>query len=348
MRSSSGGETSLEQGTHTDPSNPRSVALQTMWRSCGTYIWSKFREKPEFCTYVEPLHEKLLHGTSESFQAERNDGIENRLRHPAIEQHYFAEYPFQPEGGVALFRKRFSFEHYFLRVDEKDDELAKYLSRLDAYARWQQKRPLFKFCRFGLRTAWLVRNMGPVVIYIVRDPDAMFRSYWSFGGTQSYFIFALAHIVSKNRDCGLFTESAVRFGIPHVKRASVAEEMSEIHSLTRDFDPQIWRDLFLLLWALHLQHNIAHCDLLLDMDLLATCEPYRKEIEKRLVDLTGTPLSFAGAPQSRSAEAPGILVSPSGRELARHALQKLSEKTRFDAVDTLSDSARRTLEMLLY
>ncbi len=318
-----------------------------MWRSCGTYIWSKFREKPEFCTFVEPFHEKLLHGTSESFQAERNDGIENRLRHPAIEQHYFAEYPFQPGGGVPLFRKRFSFEHYFLRANDRDDELAGYLSNLDAHARKREKVPLFKFCRFGLRTAWLVRNMAPTVIYIVRDPDAMFRSYWSFGGPQSYFIFALAHIVSKNRNCELFAESAVRFGIPYVERPSVSEEMSEIHALTRDFDPQIWRDLFLLLWALHLQHNLAHCDLLLDMDLLATSKPCREQVEGHVEHLIGAHLSFAGVRQPRVAEAPGAVVSSSGCELARHALQKLAEQTRFENVDMLSAGSLRVIEMLL-
>jgi hypothetical protein len=318
-----------------------------MWRSCGTYVWSKFREIPQFCTFVEPFHEKLGYATTEDFEAERNQRIEFRLRHPPIDRHYFAEYPFHPNGGVPFFRKRFSFENYFMLASQQDEELHAYLSNLAVYAREQNRRPLFKFCRFGLRTAWMVQNFSPIVIYIARDPEAMFRSYWSFGGPQSYFIFALAMIVSKNRDCALFTEAAVRFGIPFIEKLSVAEELSEIYELTGDFDPQTWRDLFLLFWVLHLQHNSACCDLLLDMDMLATNEAYRERMEQHIAHLTGAHLSFAEVQQPRTTGAPGDLLSATGIELARNALRRLPEKMKAETVASLSPNSLRILQSLL-
>lgn len=323
------------------------IILQTMWRSCGTYVWSKFREKPNFCTFVEPLHEKLLHATSASFQAERDDGVEQRLRHPPIDRHYFAEYPFLESGGVPLFRKRFSFENYFMPAEQRDPELQAYLCSLFAHSGKQGRQPLLKFCRGGLRTAWLARRFSPVMIYVVRDPDAMFRSYWSFGGAQSYFLFALAMIVSKNRDCELFTEAAELLRIPAVVKPSVTEEMAQIYGATRSFTPQIWRDLFLLFWALHMCHNRAWSQAVLDMDLLATDKVYRKRMERRLAHLANTRLTFTGVQQPRTPEAPGVVLSTSGIALAHNAIQKLRESCTRKTVGPLSTGSMQVLDALL-
>lgn len=329
------------------PSNNSLIAMQTMWRSCGTYLWNKFRSDARFCAYDEPLHEKLLCATQESFQAEKNEGVEARLRHPSMDRHYFAEHPFLAGGGVPFFYKRFSFEHYYLRAEEHDPELQQYLSNLIFCARERGQRPVAKFCRAGLRTAWMAKFLSPTVIYLLRDPEAMFRSYWSFGGTESYFLFAVALIVSKNREHPLFTEAADVFKIPFVERSSVQEELTEIYCLTRKFDAQQWRDLFLLFWALHLKHNAVHCDILLDMDLLATEKRYCKQTEKAVNRLLQTELSLADARLSTIAEAPGKVLSPLGITLARNALRNLPEKADLSRSSNISEGSRRTLEAVL-
>ena len=348
------------------------VAVQTMWRSCGTYIWSKFREDAYFHAYDEPLHEKLLGTTQESFQREKEEGVEARLRHPAMDRHYFAEYPLQTGGGVPFFEKRFSFERYFMQAEESDPELRQYLAHLIACAHRQGRRPVAKFCRAGLRTAWLARNFSPLTIYLLRDPEAMFRSYWSFGGPQSYFLFALAMIVSKNRECVLFAEAAEQFKIPYVEKESVQEELREIYALTREFDPQAWRDLFLLFWALHLKHNAAYCELLLDVDLLAMQRPYRERMEEEINRAFSAGLSasfstsfstsfpprllarvsLADARLSSTAEAPGMVVSPDGATLARNALRNLPEETNSSYLSrmnssNMSDCALRAMGTIL-
>ncbi len=323
------------------------IAVQTMWRSCGTYLWNKFRQNPHFCAFDEPLHEKLLAATAESFQAEKNEGVESRLRHPSMAHHYFAEYPFLEGGGVSFFYKRFSFERYYMGAEEGDPQLQKYLSNLVLRAHQHSQRPVAKFCRAGLRTAWIAKVFSPTVIYLLRDPEAMFRSYWSFGGAESYFLFALALIVSKNRECPLFAEAAEIFKIPYVERNSVQEELTEVYRLTRAFDAQQWRDLFLLFWALHLQHNAAYCGLLLDMDLLATEKRYREQTGEAVNELLRTKLSFADARLSATAESPGKSLSPQGIALARNALRNLPEKLDALHLQNMSEGSRRTMEAVL-
>ena len=329
------------------PSPAGLIAVQTMWRSCGTYLWSKFRQNPHFCAFDEPLHEKLLSATAESFRAEKNEGVESRLRHPSMARHYFAEYPFLEGGGVPLFHKRFSFERYYMHADEGDPQLQKYLSNLILRAHQQLQRPVAKFCRAGLRTAWMAKVFSPTVIYLLRDPEAMFRSYWSFGGAESYFLFAMTLVVSKNRECPLFAEAAEIFKIPYVEKNSAQEELTEIYRLTRAFDAQQWRDLFLLFWALHLQHNAAYCGLLLDIDLLATEKRYREQTGEAVNELLRTRLSFADARLSATAEAPGKSISSQGLALARNALRNLPEKLDALHLQNMSEGSRRTMEAVL-
>lgn len=348
-------ETSAETGLQSEtgrkqipaPSPASLIAVQTMWRSCGTYLWNKFRQNLHFCAFDEPLHEKLLSATGESFQAEKNDGVESRLRHPSMDRHYFAEYPFLEGGGVPFFYKRFSFERYYMGAEEDDPQLQKYLSNLVLRSRQQSQRPVAKFCRAGLRTAWMAKVFSPTIIYLLRDPEAMFRSYWSFGGAESYFLFAMALIVSKNREHPLFAEAAEIFKIPYVEKNSVQEELTEIYRLTRAFDAQHWRDLFLLFWVLHLRHNAAYCGLLLDIDLLATEKRYREQTGEAVNELLRTRLSFADARLSATAQAPGKTLSVQGIALARNALRNLPEKLGALHLQNMSEGSRRTMEALL-
>jgi hypothetical protein len=315
-----------------------------MWRSCGTYLWNKFRGLPGFCAFAEPCHEKLLFSTSATFQKEMEEGVAAKLRHPPLDQHYFAEFPFEPAGGVRFFQKRFSFENYYLAEDAADTELEQYLAYLATYARQQNRRPLAKFCRFGLRTAWMKRVLGPTAIYVVREPDAMFRSYWSLSGQNSYFLYALLLILSKNRRCLLFREFADELALPEINRATVAEECVEAYKISQRLDAQALRDVFLLFWSLTLKHNLAHADLVFSIDGVATDAAYREQTSEHLEELIGIRIAMDDAHRPVTAPAPGILFSPRGRELIRRAVSFFPYGFDSPAVHKLSPETKAAIE----
>jgi hypothetical protein len=323
------------------------VCLQTMWRSCGTYLWSKFRNDPSFCTFIEPCHEKLLSASSEMFQKDMEGGITETLRHPVIDKHYFAEFPFQENGGVKFFQKRFSFENFYLPEDALDFGLDQYISYLLTCARDKDQRSFAKFCRFGMKTAWLKKNFQPTMIYVVRDPDAMFRSYWSLGGKDSYFLSGLVLTISKNRTSPLFQEIANEFSIPLIECATVAEEINAAHKIIQGLNEQALRDICMLLWALTLKHNMAHADVILDVDSLALNPTYRKEMEDRLTQDVGISFTFHDIKQPRQAEAPGTLVSPQGIEIVRRSVRNLQDTFHPSALQVLSAESRELFEATL-
>lgn len=327
-------------------SNPF-VCLQTMWRSCGTYLWNKFRNNHNFCTFIEPCHEKLLFATSEMFQKDMEEGVTTTLRHPHIDRHYFAEFPFQENGGVRYFQKRFSFEDYYLPEETDDEGLKQYITSLLDIARNQNRRSFTKFCRFGMKTAWLKKNFAPTMIYVVRDPDAMFRSYWSLGGKDSYFLCGLVLIISKNRNHPIFREAADHWKIPTINCSTSAEEINEAHKIVQGLDDQTLRDICLLLWAVTLKHNLAHADLLLDVDTLALNGNYRKQMEERLLQEIGIYFKFDDIQRPRQAAAPGSLVSPQGTEIIRRSMQCLPTDFNFPSLDGLSPESQKLFEALI-
>ena len=323
------------------------VCLQTMWRSCGTYLWSKFRNDPSFRTFIEPCHEKLLFATSEMFQKDMEEGVTDTLRHPPIDKHYFAEFPFQQNGGVKFFQKRFSFEDHYLSEHALDHELKQYMSFLLELARNQNRRAFTKFCRFGLKTAWLKKTFDPTVIYVVRNPDAMFRSYWSLGGKNSYFLSGLILIVSKNNRSPLFGEIAEKFAIPYIECPTTTEEINQAHKIMQTLDEQALRDICMLLWALTLKHNLAYADLILDVDSLALNPTYREEMETRLTHDIGISFTFDDIKQPRQAAAPGVLVSERGLEIIRRSMKHMTAGFSSSSLPVLSPESRALFEAVL-
>src|ERR1051325_9743587 len=162
----------------TSASSTDFVCIQTMWRSCGTYVWNKARGHPRMCGYFEPCSEWLLQDSGDHIERSMTTERLKRLRHP-VSSHYFSEFPFETGVGVAGFQKRFSFETYYMRRRQPDPELRQYIGDLVRRADCTHRRAAMKFCRFGLRSGWLRQAFSPSIVYVLREPDAMFRSYWS-------------------------------------------------------------------------------------------------------------------------------------------------------------------------
>jgi hypothetical protein len=318
-----------------------------MWRSCGTYIWNKFRNIESLYAYYEPCHEELVHQSAEGMERMFNGGkLLQVLRHPFTERNYFAEFPFQASGGVKFFKKRFSYEHFHMAPSDSDEELEQYIGFLVDYAYAHDRRPIAKFCRFGLRSAWMKRVFAPISLYVMRDPDAMFRSYWSLGGTRSYYVLGSILIVSKNRDSVPFRDIAAEFSIPAIDRPTFQEELHEVHELSRRMNVQAIRDIVGCLWALTLSHNAMSCDLIIDIDLAAQDLLYRTEVENGIQEQAGVRVSFDDIVRPDVPQAPGTVLSERGRELSAHAIRTCEPDVDLSGI-RMSDASRRVIERLL-
>lgn len=314
------------------------VCLQTMWRTCGTYFYSKFKRQPKFCAYLEPCSEFLMRSSPDDLQA-RFPHLRHHLRNADFGS-TAGEFPFAAAGAAQYFRKRFSYEPYYMAPDIVDAELTRYVSCLFDHARRQGRIPVAKFCRWGLRTAWLIRTFRPVIVYVARDPDTMFRSYWSFGGRNSYFVFALLMIVGKNREEVLFQETADVLDIPRIHGDTVREEMAQAWRAAQRCDVQTLRDVLLILWAVTLKHNAAMSTLLIDSDLLADNDVYRRRVEEQFTALIGEPTSFGDFESRRQPAAPGVALSARGAALARRALGQVLPDCGWSNVACGAASAR--------
>jgi hypothetical protein len=314
------------------------VFVQTMWRSSGTYVWSKFREQPHFHAYFEPCSEWLA--ASSAAAIERGSRRHRTgLRHTGVTAQYFAEFPFAASGGVPHYQRRFAFEDYYLDRDAFHPDFERYLAFLIDHARTGLRTPVLKCCRYGLRSAWLDRVFAPVMIYVVRNPDAIFRSFWSFGERRSYFLAASILIVSKNRNAEPFRELAGVLSIPPLQGATIIDELLYGCEIVSRLSPDDLRAIVLLLWALNIGHNSRIAPLFLDVDLLATDRDYGEATADRLTELVGGRLRFDDAVVPARPEAPGRVLTDRGVAITRNALRALRPPPDWNRVQVSGASA---------
>jgi hypothetical protein len=299
------------------------VLLQTMWRSCGTYIWSKLRAQAQCHAYFEACHERLIAGSRALLAREFDRHLETVLRHSGVNGAYFAEFPVQDGGGVPYFKKRFCFEDYLLPVDRPDPEFDRYVGFLLEHAAASGRTPVIKCCRWGLKTGWLDRRFQPSTFYVLRSPDALFRSYWSLGGPHSYFLAGCVLIAAKNRTSDLFAEIVEAAGIPDIPDSNIYQEIAQAYAATERCEVQALRDLVLLLWAVNLQHNAAAGAHVIDIELLEESDAYRRAVEQDVSAAAGVAVSFMDVHRPLMPAAPGIVASPRGTAIARRAMNRL-------------------------
>jgi len=272
------------------------------------------------------------------------ESLRKQLRHASLSRPYFEEFPLRNAGGLPRFLRRFVYDDYYMATGHLDQELVQYISYLLDYARAQGRVPVVKLCRWGLRTAWLQEHFASVCIYVLRAPDAMFRSYWSFGQQCSYFIVRMILIIAKNSRTDIFRRSARELGIPFIRESSLSDEVRQAAAVAERLDVQSIRDVVFLLWSLNLAHNASTADMVIDVDLLSQRPEYREQVEADLHGNIGESFSFDDFVPSTLPSAPGEVLSARGRDLSREALQSIVG--RLDATKDFSDESNELLGAL--
>ena len=321
------------------------IALQTFWRTSGTYLWNKFRSEPAFCAYYEPLNEVLFDQPAASLQQKFEDGIVAKLGHPPLNAHYFAEYPIEAEGGVRHFMRRFSYEHYALAETDRDEELAAYFAYLIAHAAGAGRRPVFKFCRMTMRQRWFASNFPTCTILVVRDFNDTFRSYLAMAEKSMDFLRIMFRIILKNRHDPLFAPIAFHIGAADSHGLTEPEMRKTANKLYAAATRSKLCDVAFFFWATYIFEGLTVADEVFDVDLIASDARERERITAAFRQRFDAPFDFRDLGKS-SGDA-GEAVSPGAFEVVRETLRLRFGATAGISIPALAAATRNLLEGLI-
>jgi tetratricopeptide (TPR) repeat protein len=211
------------------------------------------------------------------------------LRHPAMDEFYFAEYPFKPDGGVEYFQKLLSYERYCLAETEADGDLRRYIGNLIDYAARHGQRPVFQFNRSLLRAGWLARNFSSVHVLVLRNPLAVWNSFRSLA--SGYFHAGICRILGQNWKTPPIKHLPAWLEFPREVRGTNEEESDYYLSFAKKNEDLLFPSFFDF-YLLSTIHCAQHADCILDLDEITRNPAVRGAATSRLRDL-GAEISLA-------------------------------------------------------
>lgn len=318
------------------------IAIQTFWRTSGTYLWNKFRSEAAFCAYYEPLNEVLFDEPSSALQQQFEDGIVAKLGHPMLASHYFSEYPIEAAGGVRHFLPRFSYDRYAMAETDLDEALRAYFEFLIDHAASRGRRPVFKFCRMGLRQRWFARNFPTCSILVVRDFNDTFRSYLSMAEKSMDFLRIMFRIILKNRHDPLFAPIARHIGAADRRSLTEPEIRKKANRLYAAATRPTLCDLAFFFWATYIFEGLTVANEVFDVDLIAADARERDRVTAAFRQRFGAPFDFTdlGKTSGDAREA----VSPRAVEIVRDAVRLRFGAAGGISIPALSAATRHLLE----
>jgi len=273
------------------------IFLHSSWRAASTYVWAKFRQRPDTYCYFEPLNEHLFTATAEVIDGFRPWSFAN---HPALDAPYLEEFRplIGPGGGISGFPAHLTFGRYCAASDDSLPELEAYLADLAGLAARLGRRPVYGFVRTDMRVGWFRARMPGAHIFIRREPRRQFLSMLRQAVQGNpYFLQRGVVILRHNMEAPAFAPLLSALEFPAVELPPLLDS-SGLREAFRGklVDETVLRRLYFIfyfMWLLARQLGEPQCHLVIDIDCLSLDESYRREIENRLGDLVGMAISFA-------------------------------------------------------
>jgi hypothetical protein len=262
------------------PATQRPLFIQGIFRTGGTYLWSKFRKLPGYRAYYEPLNE-VLAKAEEDARTTVNDFV-GMARHPRAD-FYFAEFPFRIGGGVEYFQESFSLESYALAENASDEPLRRYFTHLLTYSLAHQQVPVFKFDRASLRAGWLTANFSPLNLLVLRNPRDVWESFRSFGDDDP-FKTILCMTLGRNRHHPLLGDLANRLGLPECPFVATAEVFDCYRGWAAQMGDALY-PFFFEFYVLTTLHCARYADCILDMTGISSDPVLKAAVTSRLKEL---------------------------------------------------------------
>jgi hypothetical protein len=275
------------------------IFLHSSWRAASTYVWAKFRQRPDTYCYFEPLNEHLFSLTPEIIDRFVPWSFAN---HPVLDLPYLEE--FRPligqnsVGGIPGFPAHLTFGRYCAASDDSLPELEAYMAELARLAARFGRRPVFGFVRTDMRVAWFRARMPGTHIFIRREPRRQFLSMLRQAVQGNpYFLQRGTVILRHNMEAPAFAPLLAALEFPAIELPALLGS-SDLRQAFRGklVDETILRRLYFIfyfMWLLARRIGEPQCHLVIDIDRLSLDDFYRREIENHLGDLVGMAISFA-------------------------------------------------------
>lgn len=277
----------------------RPIFIHSLFRTGSTYIWNKFRESGAFHCYYEPFHQELASlGLEPPGRWLSGPPQAKTIGHPLLDREYMHEYrhllvPGKP--GVPYFRKSFSFEDFF-RLGRQPRQ-KKYIANL--LDRAGDRIPLLQFNRSAMRTAWFKKYFpGALHAYQLRDPRQQFNSFLSLREKAHIDIFMTMNLLTVGvnmRTSPLCRELGRRLPLSEFHAGSFPREEEFYRRSLPHLSVGEHYLVHYAIWFAALLENLAHADLLLNIDELGGDERYRNSISRRFAEAAGEWIDFSDA-----------------------------------------------------
>ncbi len=248
--------------------NGTAVFLHGLWRSCSTYIWSRFRASPKAYCYYEPLNVGLARLNPKRIARATPDRMQ-AAGHPAMAEPYFAEFTplLNKSRGIKNYYASFAHDRYILHPDDFHPSLSRYISVLINHATQQQRIPVLGFNRTAFRMAWLKKHFNSWNLYIDRHPFDIWSSYEANRAKGNPYFFV-------NWLITLDHNSAHPVFAPLVERLPIRSSLQKLLTKQRKFYCNVVDNLsaettyFMVfyIWLGSCLHALTHSDHVFDID----------------------------------------------------------------------------------
>lgn len=259
----------------------RPIFIHGFWRTASTYIWKKFRDQTAYRAYYEPLHELLVKHRAEVLEACAQFQTGD-VRHPNMDDFYFAEFPFSEAGGVEFFEKPLSYERYCLGNDEPDHSLQRYIGNLISHAARRGQTPVLQFNRSLFRIGWLTRNFAPLNVLLLRKPVNVWKSTLAFKDHSFTGIFTI--VLGQNRQKEPLKHLPEWVELPSYAAATIEGDYSYYGPLAIEFERLLYPSFFDF-YLLSTVCALPYVDCVLDMDEISSNPAARAATVARLREL---------------------------------------------------------------
>lgn len=267
------------------------IFIHASWRAASTYVWSKFRNRPDTYCYFEPLNEHLSTATHEFIDGFRPWSF---AHHPPLSAPYLEEFrPLIRAGGIPGFPTRLTYGQYCAGRETKLVDLESYLNDLALLARQRDRRPVYGFVRTDLRVGWFRAHLPGRNIFVRREPRRQFLSILRQGAKRNpYFLQRGLVILQHNMQSPVFAPLVAAVNIGRLLGSS---ELRDVFAGRMEHEATL-RQLYIIFYFMRLLSaplGEARSDLVIDIDRLSLDVRYRAAIEIDLRDLVGMAISFS-------------------------------------------------------
>ena len=244
------------------------VFLHGLWRSCTTYIWSRFRASSETYCYYEPLHEGLARLNPKRIADATPDQMQC-AGHPAMAQPYWAE--FTPlllrKRGVKKYDTSLAYDRYILRADDSHPSLSTYISALINHASQQGRMPVFGFNRTAFRMGWLSTQFKSWNLHIDRHPFDVWSSYEArrAKGNTYFFVYWLITL-DHNSAHPVFAPLVEQLPIRSSLQKLFRKQLLFYNNVLDKLSAETTYFMVFYIWLATCLHALTHSELVFDMD----------------------------------------------------------------------------------